>query len=138
MEKSQWIVIAVQNRKPSSNPFGDPGTALIASHAKKSFISTLNIANVGATTESFKIIAQEFSKAGLGTIYQSIRFNLTLTSLNISLNAPGIDGIKAISDLLTKNVTLTSIGLEDCQLGDSSVGLICQGLLPTAAGPSTT
>ena len=120
----------------SDNPLGDDGVVAIAPLLKKTHISTLFLDSIGLTTEGFKRLIMELPKGIQGTTIRSqkviTKIPFALEKLSLNTNAPGLEGIKALSDFLSLNSTITSLSLRNCQLGDTSVGFLAKSLGSTS------
>lgn len=117
------------------NPLGDDGVIALASLLKKTHVRSLNIDQVGLTTEGFKRFFAELPKGISGTTIRSkniiTRIAFALESLSLSGNAPGLEGVKAVADFLGHNSTLTTLILRNSQLGDNSVLTLTKSLDPS-------
>lgn len=120
----------------SDNLIGDEGVVSIAPLLKRTHISTLLLDGVGLTTEGFKRLILELPKGIQGTTVRSqkiiTKIPFALEKLSMSFNAPGLEGVKALSDFLSLNTTITSLCLKNCQLGDTSVGFLAKSLGSTS------
>ena len=120
----------------SDNLIGDDGVAVVAPLLKKTHISTLYLDSIGLTTEGFKRLILEMPKGIQGTTIRSqkviTKIPFALEKLSLNTNAPGLEGIKALSDFLSLNTTITALSLRNCQLGDTSVGFLAKSLGSTS------
>ncbi|KAG0060290.1 hypothetical protein BGZ89_012384 [Linnemannia elongata] len=118
----------------SNNKIGDYGLVVMSEAFKdNSTLTTLNLSNnlIGLSGAqalskalnnsaliSLGVWCNKIGDNGAQALSDSLRTNLTLTTLNLESNSIGDIGAQALSDALKTNSTLINMSLESNQIGD--------------------